>query len=98
MILCSTKITVSTPLSDNLLASTEAHRFFKGVLSKLWHAVDGVYMWVLVYRWRNPHMAAHVTRTLDGNSSPPSTTSGVLSGDIAHTGGQYGYVRAFSWP
>ena len=62
-------------------------------LSKLWHSVCGIYMWVCQYHETFAHNS---TLSLDGNTSPLSSMNGVSFEDVVPTIGRYGSVDIYT--
>jgi len=69
----------------------ELTNLFTVAVVKLWHTVDGLYMWVCPVRQFARHYLAY-RLSLAGSSSPPLTTSGVYFVSVANTCGRYGSV------
>jgi hypothetical protein len=76
------------------MKSSELISFFTVTVVKLWHAIDGLYMYVFFLSHKSPGFIELNSAFLPaaGSLSQPLTTSGVYSEDINDTYGPYGYV------
>jgi hypothetical protein len=77
-----------------ILGFNQPDRLFTVAVVKLWHTVDGLYMWVcsaIGSLWAQRGLPPHSA----GSLSLPSITNGVSSEGVAPTGGRYGSVSSF---